>query len=245
VTAVTLVKFRETPQGLIWFALNDGRPLFAFAGTEQNGTQEPLRLRPFCKGYKSSTTLRSFTPDARGELRMDMQDEWLRGLRSWASGNGSVRELWLFGSRADGSSGPESDVDIAVALMPAVGDYDWALGNYFALYGDWKQELEAIVGRHVSLEAIVPDTPEDAEVRRRFYGPGIKSREGQEKIMIERLSRADRIDLARAKMERVLDHFLYVLELHANNSLVVYSPVVCTENLIRVDDLMESPKLAE
>jgi hypothetical protein len=35
-----------------------------------------------------------------------------------------------------------------------------------AFHGDWKQQLEAIVGRHVSLEAIVPDTPEDAEVRR-------------------------------------------------------------------------------
>ncbi|MCD9110089.1 nucleotidyltransferase domain-containing protein [Bradyrhizobium japonicum] len=97
---------------------------------------------------------------------MDMQDEWLRDLRSWASDNGSVRELWLFGSRATGRSGPDSDVDIALALMPATDGTDWALGNYFALHGNWKRELEAIVGRHVSLEAIVPDTPEDEAVRR-------------------------------------------------------------------------------
>jgi hypothetical protein len=57
---------------------------------------------------------------------MDMRDEWLRGLRAWANGNGNVSELWLFGSRADGSSRPESDVDIAIALMPAVGKTDWA-----------------------------------------------------------------------------------------------------------------------
>ena len=44
-------------------------------------------------------------------------DEWLRGLRSWASAN-DVREFWLFGSRATGCSRPESDADIALALIP-------------------------------------------------------------------------------------------------------------------------------
>jgi predicted nucleotidyltransferase len=97
---------------------------------------------------------------------MDMQDEWLRDLRSWASNNGSVRELWLFGSRATGQSRSDSDVDIALALMPATDGTDWALGNFFAFDSTWRRELEAIVGRHVSLEAIVPDTPEDEAVRR-------------------------------------------------------------------------------
>lgn len=97
---------------------------------------------------------------------MDMQDEWLRDLRAWASNNGSVRELWLFGSRATGRSRPDSDVDLALALMPATDGTDWALGNFFALDADWRRELEAIVGRHVSLEAIAPNTPEDVAVRR-------------------------------------------------------------------------------
>jgi predicted nucleotidyltransferase len=93
---------------------------------------------------------------------MDMQDDWLCGLRAWASSNDSVRELWLFGSRAAGCSSPGSDVDLAVALMPA----DEALGKYFALADkSWKPKLEEIVGRHVSLEAILPDTPEDEVVR--------------------------------------------------------------------------------
>ena len=97
---------------------------------------------------------------------MDMRDEWLSGLRSWADDNGNVRELWLFGSRATGCSRPDSDVDIAIALMPCAADgTDWALGNYFALHSVWKRQLEAIVGRHVSLEVIVPNTPEDEEVR--------------------------------------------------------------------------------
>jgi len=92
---------------------------------------------------------------------MDMPDDWLRGLRSWASANGHVRELWLFGSRAQGCSRPDSDVDLAVALTPPRGkNDDPAYGAYVALADEaWKPELEDIVGRHVSLEAIAPDAP--------------------------------------------------------------------------------------
>lgn len=98
---------------------------------------------------------------------MDMRDEWLRGLRSWASTNESVRQLWLFGSRACGRSRENSDVDLALALMPPVGKHDWALGNYsdLDLRNKWKRELEAIVGRHVSLEAVAPGTDADVRVR--------------------------------------------------------------------------------
>lgn len=38
-----------------------------------------------------------------------------------------------------------------------------------------------------------------------------------------------RAALAKAKMERVLDRFLYVLELHANNSFVIYSPALAKQ----------------
>jgi predicted nucleotidyltransferase len=49
---------------------------------------------------------------------MDMQPEWLRGLREWAQSNDAVRQLWLFGSRARGDARENSDVDLALALMP-------------------------------------------------------------------------------------------------------------------------------
>jgi hypothetical protein len=52
---------------------------------------------------------------------------------------------------------------------------------------------------------------------------------GTKKTKVEQLSRPDRIKLAKAKMVKVLDHFLYVLELHANNSFVVYSPVLVSQ----------------
>jgi AbiU2 len=46
---------------------------------------------------------------------------------------------------------------------------------------------------------------------------------------IERLPKPERIRLAKAKMTKVLDHFLYVVELHANNSFVVFSPLLASQ----------------
>lgn len=115
---------------------------------------------------------RSYEKEARrfiaalNAAKMDMRDEWLHGLRAWASENGSVRELWLFGSRVTGCSRSESDVDVAIALTPPTDDTNWALSNYTRFGDEWQQQLEAIVGRHVSLEVILPDTTEDEWVRR-------------------------------------------------------------------------------
>ena len=47
--------------------------------------------------------------------------------------------------------------------------------------------------------------------------------------MFEDVGSLTRIDLAKAKMTRVLDHFLYLLELHANNRHVVYSPLLSSQ----------------
>jgi hypothetical protein len=43
---------------------------------------------------------------------------------------------------------------------------------------------------------------------------------------IAKLPIADRLAAAKAKTERVVDHLLYVLELHANNEIIVYSPTL-------------------
>jgi predicted nucleotidyltransferase len=97
---------------------------------------------------------------------IDMREEWLAGLRAWAEANGNVLEFWLFGSRATGRSRPDSDVDLALVLMPARGNHDWAMGNYVAESSLWRSELEAIVGRHVSIEAVTPEAEEVAVLRR-------------------------------------------------------------------------------
>jgi predicted nucleotidyltransferase len=97
---------------------------------------------------------------------MQMREEWLRDLSSWAAANDSVRELWLFGSRARGDAREDSDVDLALALMPKNEQGDWALGKYFACEGKWKRQLQAIVGRAVSIEPLVPGEDSDRRVRR-------------------------------------------------------------------------------
>jgi predicted nucleotidyltransferase len=96
---------------------------------------------------------------------IELPEEWRVKIIIWAQETNAVDELWLFGSRAKGTSRLDSDVDIAISLMPAQEGHDWPLGDYLALSPMWQRTLEAIVGRHVSLTAIVPDTPGAAEVR--------------------------------------------------------------------------------
>jgi len=100
-----------------------------------------------------------------GTNPMDMRDEWISALREWAAHNDSVRELWLFGSRAKGTSRPDSDVDIALALMPPNGKHNWALAAYIEFFEDWKSELRAALDWNVSLVAIGPDFDMDIVVR--------------------------------------------------------------------------------
>jgi predicted nucleotidyltransferase len=95
-----------------------------------------------------------------------LQPGWKAALIDWAQLNGSVSELWLFGSRGPkGGATVASDVDIGLVLMPADEGHDWALGNYAALQEEWQAELEAIVVRHVSLVAMLPGNAGDREIR--------------------------------------------------------------------------------
>ena len=91
--------------------------------------------------------------------------DWKAGLIGWAKGNGSVREVWLFGSRAKGTARIDSDVDLGLALMPAKRRHDWAFGNYVALYPRWRAELETIVQCHVSLVPMIPGNEGDEIIR--------------------------------------------------------------------------------
>jgi len=50
-----------------------------------------------------------------------------------------------FSAAVHAATRPDSDVDIALALMPGDGWTDWALGDYFALEGEWKRQPKAIV----------------------------------------------------------------------------------------------------
>jgi predicted nucleotidyltransferase len=97
---------------------------------------------------------------------MDMKDEWVRALVAWASSNDNISELWLFGSRADGTSHPGSDIDIGIGLMPRKGTHDWAFGNWQALGDQWQRDLVNMLGCHVSLENATPKEPGTAKAQK-------------------------------------------------------------------------------
>lgn len=97
---------------------------------------------------------------------MDIEPEIVSRLVAWANRNASIAELWLFGSRAKGTSRADSDVDLAVTLTAPVGEHNWALGNYVALCDrQWRPELQALVGNKVSFGAMTPGDEMDIEVR--------------------------------------------------------------------------------
>jgi predicted nucleotidyltransferase len=115
---------------------------------------------------------------------MDMQEDWISALRSWAKANDSVIEFWLFGSRAQGCSRLDSDVDLALVLVPSKkANDDRAFTEYFFSKDQWKQQLEDIVGRHVSLEVIAPDARgPDWDSMVRCFGVRLWSR-GETKLL--------------------------------------------------------------
>ena len=96
---------------------------------------------------------------------MDIRLEWISALKAWAANNGNVAELWLFGSRAKDTARPDSDIDVAVVLMPPTGKHNWALANFVQGFDDWKAQLRDAVDWPVSLISIGADSELDGEVR--------------------------------------------------------------------------------
>ena len=47
--------------------------------------------------------------------------------------------------------------------------------------------------------------------------------------MFEKMTVANRVTAAKEKTRRVVDHLLYVLELHENNAIVLYSPILSSQ----------------
>src|SRR5258708_25907481 len=77
---------------------------------------------------------RSLESPTTARAKKRIRDSWRDALCSWAKPNDAVRELWLFGSRAKGTDKSISDVDLAVALIPARGNQEWGLVAYVDLH---------------------------------------------------------------------------------------------------------------
>jgi predicted nucleotidyltransferase len=87
---------------------------------------------------------------------MDLEPERIIALRSWAANNNTIREFWLFGSRAKDTAKPDSDFDLAIYLMPETDNTNWTFAKFVEYQGLWKKQLERIVARPISLCVIEP-----------------------------------------------------------------------------------------
>jgi predicted nucleotidyltransferase len=89
---------------------------------------------------------------------MDLTEEQQSAIKGWGQRTAAVAGIILFGSRAKGTSGPNSDVDLALELNDA---------NPFAAFlanGErWQLELRATTGLMVNLESVAG--PEAKKVR--------------------------------------------------------------------------------
>jgi predicted nucleotidyltransferase len=98
---------------------------------------------------------------------VDLPESDVELIRRWADETGAVRKVWIFGSRGKGVARPDSDVDIAIYLMPpgpAYPKWDWAYGDYLAKGDDWQGKLGRMLGRHVSPEAMIEGHPKESEI---------------------------------------------------------------------------------
>lgn len=96
------------------------------------------------------TGSRKAQPDA--EAGRETSDSIAR----WAAEHRQFRRVWLYGSRAKGTHGPDSDINIAVELEP-VGDSEETLAVWMANAGSWQMQLQSRIAPRVDLEWFDPD----------------------------------------------------------------------------------------
>jgi predicted nucleotidyltransferase len=83
---------------------------------------------------------------------MQISDEHIRAIATWATPIDAIAAIWLFGSRARGDALADSDYDLAIELMPVepAGDDDPFI-EFFYKWRSWKVELIAILNSDVDL----------------------------------------------------------------------------------------------
>jgi predicted nucleotidyltransferase len=77
--------------------------------------------------------------------------QFVPALFQWADEKGVIRRLWLFGSRLRGTYGAESDLDIAIEIVPIGQDED-ILTTWVSERGGWRAELQTILPYTVDLQ---------------------------------------------------------------------------------------------
>lgn len=113
---------------------------------------------------------------------MDISDEDVASIQSWAASEVLIRAVYVFGSRARGDSSPTSDLDIAIEIKCAPEHVDL----WFGMNGPfWQDDLRRRIPLEVNLHHLNGDaTPKHSgavardgiEIYRshdtRLYDPG-------------------------------------------------------------------------
>jgi predicted nucleotidyltransferase len=94
---------------------------------------------------------------------MQLTDEQLATTITWAKKTSEVQVVFLFGSRAKGTAGPDSDVYLTLSIIGQ--EPTWRLATFISRRRAWRAELEAVLGLDVQLERARRDlTPEGGYV---------------------------------------------------------------------------------
>ncbi len=65
--------------------------------------------------------------------------KWVKQIKEWGASTQSVAAVYLYGSRARGTDGPDSDLDLAVLVDASDGEH---LLEWIENASRWRQELK-------------------------------------------------------------------------------------------------------
>ena len=87
--------------------------------------------------------------------------------------------------------------------------------------------LAGALGRLDTWVSKQKDKPSRPEAIRRLVEVGLKAKRPER--FYTTMTVPERIELARSKMTRVIDHLLNLMEVHANNEIITYSPLLASQ----------------
>jgi len=84
---------------------------------------------------------------------MNISEQQLEAIRTWAKNKAAIRSIYLFGSRVKGTARPDSDLDVAIEVQT---DDEDAFQTYMAHDDRWEAELSSVTSLQVSVQMYHP-----------------------------------------------------------------------------------------